>query len=482
MNLNGKFILPIKKNRTNSKRDLLNNNKIKLINLILSKKPISLLSNIKYNNTNLSHKINFSGKRNSLKKSCIQKIKVSFENNINNMNNIKKVTAQEFSNYNVLKRENNKKIDTSCNNFKNRLKNKSFYIIKKRSYEIPNDNISYIKKKKCAIKNQKSDLIRKLKLKKSNSISISRNLNISGCSFEERKNSNKSLSNIINNFSINGKNSFYLNKNKRNFSQDLKYKINLFVNSQKLKNSRKIFKSTYSRKNINNTKISEKIITTNNSDKENTDFSTKKNNLTNHSNNIPYFTTNFNNSTNITETNNNEFFQENKISNKKKIIKKKLGLPFHPNSKKEEYYNHLESKNNYLIRNHKSEIYIPYNKKNNKSCKIKRDISPFNNCRMKLGKSNINHSAKNKKNKNDYFFYLYSDTNNVNNSKNNNCINSLDSSRKMDKSYDKIIKNFNILRNENIEKEQLIGVEQAHFRIVAIIQENKKILNYQENE
>ena len=124
MNLNGKFILPIKKNRTNSKRDLLNNNKIKLINLILSKKPISLLSNIKYNNTNLSHKINFSGKRNSLKKSCIQKIKVSFENNINNMNNIKKVTAQEFSNCNVLKRENNKKIDTSCNNFKNRLKNK----------------------------------------------------------------------------------------------------------------------------------------------------------------------------------------------------------------------------------------------------------------------------------------------------------------------------------------------------------------------
>ena len=47
-------------------------------------------------------------------------------------------------------------------------------------------------------------------------------------------------------------------------------------------------------------------ITTNNSDKENTDFTTKKNNLTTHSNNIPYCITNFNNSTNITETNNIE--------------------------------------------------------------------------------------------------------------------------------------------------------------------------------
>ena len=479
MNLNGKFILQKNKNKINNKKDLLSNDKIKLINLILSKNPISLLSNIKYKNTNLSHKIHFSGKRDSFKNSSIKKIKVSFDNNINN---IKKVKAKDFSNYKIIKKENKKKIDTSYNNFKNVLKNKSFYIINKRSYEIPNDNISYIKKKKCAIKNHNSDLIRRLKLKKSKSISISRNLNISGCSFEKRKNSNKSLSNIINNFSINGKNSFYLkSKNKRNFSQDLKYKIRLFVKEQKLKNSRKVLRSSYSGKNLSNIKTSEKIITTNNSDKENTEFTTKKNNLTNHSNNIPYFTTNFNNSTNITETNNNEFIPENKISSKKKIIKKKLGLPFHPNSKKEEYYNQLERKNHYLIRNNKSEIYIPYNKANNKSCKIKRDISPFNNCRMKLGKSSINHSAKNLKNKNDYFFYLYSDTNNDNNNKNNNYMNSLDTSRKIDKNYAQKNNNFIILRNENMEKEQLIGVEQAHFRIVAMIQENKKLLNSQEN-
>ena len=274
MNLNGKFILQKNKNKINNKKDLLSNDKIKLINLILSKKPISLLSNIKYKNTNLSHKIHFSGKRDSFKNSSIKKIKVSFDNNINNF---KKVKAKDFSNYKIIKKENKKKIDTSYNNFKNVLKNKSFYIINKRSYEIPSDNISYIKKKKCAIKNHNSDLIQRLKLKKSKSISISRNLNISGCSFEKRKNSNKSLSNIINNFSINGKNSFYLkSKNKRNFSQDLKYKIRLFVKDQKLKNSRKVLRSSYSGKNLSNIKTSEKIITTNNSDKENTEFTTKK--------------------------------------------------------------------------------------------------------------------------------------------------------------------------------------------------------------
>ena len=100
---------------------------------------------------------------------------------------------------------------------------------------------------------------------------------------------------------------------------------------------------------------------------------------------------------------------------------------------------------------------------------------------MKLGKSSINHSAKNLKNKNDYFFYLYSDTNNDNNIKNNNYMNSLDTSRKIDKNYAQKNNNFIILRNENLEKEQLIGVEQAHFRIVAMIQENKKLLNSKEN-
>ena len=483
MNINVKLNPSKDKNRTYNRKELLsNNNKIKLINLILSKKPISLFSNLKYNNILLSNKIHILGKRYSLKNSCIQKSKVSLDSNLNN---IKKMKVQDLSNYKNLKGKKKtkikKNIDTSCNRLKNTLKNKSFYIMNKNSYEIPNDNIAYIKKKKYFIKNQKSESIKRLKMKKS--LSISRNLNMSGYSFEGRKNSNKSLSNNINNFSINKNNQSsikYLNKNKKNYSQDLKYKISLFVKELKLKSSGKILKTSNSGKNINNIKSSEKIygnIITNNSDKENTDFSTKKNNLTTHSNNMPYFTTNFNNSTNITETRNNEFIIENKPSNKKKIIKKKLGLPFHPNSRKVEYYNNIESKNNLLIRNNKSEIYIPYNKKNNR---IKKDISPFNNCRIKLGKFNIHHSARNKKNKNDSFFDLYSDINNNDNDKRYKIRDPFDSLKNFNKSYVESNNNFIILRNENIEKEELISVELAHFRIVAIIQENKKILKYQE--
>ena len=36
------------------------------------------------------------------------------------------------------------------------------------------------------------------------------------------------------------------------------------------------------------------------------------------------------------------------------------------------------------------------------------------------------------------------------------------------------------LENEKLEKDDLFGVEMAHFRIVSIIQENKKLLNYKD--
>ena len=40
-----------------------------------------------------------------------------------------------------------------------------------------------------------------------------------------------------------------------------------------------------------------------------------------------------------------------------------------------------------------------------------------------------------------------------------------------------IINNLYLFRKENEAKEELIGVEDAHFRIVAMIQENKQLLN-----
>ena len=477
MNLNGNLILPIDKVRTSSKKDLLNNNKTKFINLILSKKSISFLSNLKYNNKNLIHKINISNKGLSLKNSCLQKSKISLANNLYN---IKKIKVKDFSNYKNVKNRNKikKVVDTSCHNLKKRLQNKSFSTKNKSSYDIPNGNISYTKKKKYEIKNKKSESIRKMKYKKSKSISLSRNLNMCGYSFEERKISNINLPNNKINFSINWSIRTSKNKNYLKNSQDLKNKINKFIKEQKIKKNKTNILLLKSQKRLIS---SEKIntngnITTNNSDKENTDFTTKKNNLTTHSNNIPYCITNFNNSTNITETNNIELISENRYIKQKKIIKKKLGLPFHPNSKKLEYYNQIGEKNKFLIRNNKSEINIPYNRKINKNYKIKRDNSPFNNHQIKFGKVNIHHSARNKKNKNDSFFYLYSNNNNDNN--NNNFIDSFDYSFN-EKNNNYSIKNNNLylFRKENEAKEELIGVEDAHFRIVAMIQENKQLIN-----
>ena len=466
MNLNGKFIIPLDKNRRHSNKDLLNKNKSKLINIILSKKPISLLSNLKSKNISISHNIHPTEKEKgfSIKNSCLQKTKLGI--NIC-PNNIKYKQVQNLSNYkinrNKIKRENN----LSCNNLKKELQNKNLYILNQYiSNDIPNCNISLTKRKKYVIKNQKSESIRKLKLKKSKSISISRNLNKSGCSFERKKICNKSI--ILNNrtnCSYNGNNQKskkYINKIQKNFSNELKHKISLFIEEQRMKSHKKILKCSNSHKNLNNIQTTEKNntygnITTNNSDKENTYFTTKKNNLTTHSNNMPNFTTNFNNSTNITETNNNELTTENNILKQKKIIKKKLGLPFHPNSKKAENFNQYESNNNLLI---------PYNKKSNNNSKIKRDNSPMCDYGLKNEKIGSNNSARNK---NDSFFDLYKS---INNNKSNNFFDSFEIFQ--DKNQSCFFNNNNL--NFKYNEDDSVGAEMAHFRIVSFIQESKKLL------
>ena len=473
MNLNGKFIIPMNKSRKQNKKDLSNKNKAKLINLILSKKPISLLSNLKYKNMNLSHNIHVSEKGNSIKNFCLLKSKLGTINS----NKLEHSQVPNFSNYKIYKNKNKikRENDSSCKNIKKELQNKNKNSINNYSNEIPNGNISLFKKKKYIIKNQKSESIRKLKIKKSKSMSISRNLNKSGCSLERKKIYNISLLNNRTNCSYNGniqRNKKYLNKIQKNFSNDLKYKINIFIEEQRIKNNRKILKISNSHKIINNIQTTENNnkygnIITNNSDKENTYFTTKKNNLTtNSNNNMPYFTTNFNNSTNITETNNNELTTENKLLKQKKIIKKKLGLPFHPNSKKSEYYNQLEQNNNLLIRNNKSEIFIPYNKKSNNNLRIKRDNSPLYKYEIKGKKIEINNSARNK---NDSFFDLYKS---INNNKSNNFVDSFDMYHEKNKS--------NSINNNNISykfnEDDLISAEIAHFRIVSFIQESKKLL------
>ena len=69
----------------------------------------------------------------------------------------------------------------------------------------------------------------------------------------------------------------------------------------------------------------------------------------------------------------------------------------------------------------------------------------------------IHKTVRNFKDKNDSFFDLYSSNNNINNYSNNANNNSI------------------LLKNSNNYED--IGVEMAHFRIIAIIQENKKLLN-----
>ena len=149
--------------------------------------------------------------------------------------------------------------------------NKSFSIINKRSYEIPKDSTSYIKKERFIINNQKSASIILIKIKKSKNIS-SRNLNMSRNSYERRKSSNKSLFNYRVNYSFNRlirSNNKYINNFKKKLNYESKCKINLLIKRKKKKKQYKKMPLTNSRKNINNL---DKLntygnITINNSDK-----------------------------------------------------------------------------------------------------------------------------------------------------------------------------------------------------------------------
>ena len=479
-----------------TKKNPLNTNITKIVNLILSNQPI-FISNSKYHN-NFINKIRIMKKGYSMKNSNLKKYKSSF------INDNKTFLNRDMSKINIQNRS-NINIKNICNKQKLNKNNNSFYISKPYKYneniinnEIPNSNISHKKKNKNIIFNQK--LKSKLKLKKSKSFSISRNLSCSTGSADIQKITNQNISSGAKsnnkksriNLTIKGKNKrnskFYLIKKNKNFSNDLKAKINLYIEQQK-KYTQRInkkddnyfcfIKNNFNKKNKylpfsnerhkkitkyekNNTFGN---FTTNNSDKENTNNSIKKNNMiTNHNNcnNIHYYTTNFNNSTNITETNND--FNNEKFSNRKKILKKKINLPFHPNSKKEDYNinnnSHYDSKKS-LIRNNKSEVNIPYNKKN--KIKIIRESSTHNfkliNFKNQQNKNyNINNTSREKFNS---FIGLY---------KNQNIINSFDAAS---------INNKSTISKKDMN-EFCEGIEMNHFRIVTIIQENKRLLKNNE--
>jgi hypothetical protein len=128
----------------NSKKNILNTNITKIINLILSNQPI-IISNVKYHN-NCLNKMPITKKGLSMKNNNLNKCQSSFinDNKIFYKNDLSKTNLQNKSNVNISNISNRHKPNKRYN---------SFYIIKTRKYnennknnEIPNSNICYKKK------------------------------------------------------------------------------------------------------------------------------------------------------------------------------------------------------------------------------------------------------------------------------------------------------------------------------------------------
>ena len=519
MNLNAGLNNLLNKEK-NIKKELLNKNITKIVHLILSNQPM-VTQNFKLQK-NLINRMNLYKKGYSLKNKISKKEKTSsgyFK---------ERYSSRDLSIINIKNKSNiNINIpNISFKNIKNR-NNHSFCILKKHknnnnlnNNDIPNNNTSYQKSKIDLVNQYKTEPISKLK--KAKSFSTSRNSNYIGSiwedkkavrrdfsSNEQRKNKNKIRINWTSN-KQNKQNNFYLIKKQISFNHVLRTKINHYVEKLKKKTQREISKGKYFSFLIHNSihkKNEDKIFsydsfkkkkkieknytfgntTTNNSDKEYTNLSTKKNNnnnITTNSNNIHCYTTNYNNSTNITETNDDIII--------KKTVKKKAGLPFHPNSKKELVQYQNESKK-YLIRNNKSEINIPYNKKKTFP-KIKRGNSGYNFKLMNLKLKNHNEKMKitktaREKNKNFMDLYenknfitcfddLNTNFNSIGSNTNNKILFRNYSINNLGKEKNKI-KSKNKSKNNKIELSE--GIEMNHFRIVTIIQENKRLLKESEN-
>ena len=506
MNLNFGLNYPINKENNYIKKDLLNKNFTKIVSLILTTRPIAL-SNINYHNKFI-HKVYTNKKGFSLKNNNLKKNKTSF------ISDNEKILNRELSKINIDHKEiPNTNICYDKINCKRKKNNISILNTRKcndncKFHEVPKNNTSYQKQKKLIINNHKTESVSKFI--KNKSFSKSQYLNHSCGSVDIKKISKRKISSgrerssknkkNIKNLTINNKNKnnkFYLIKKRNNFSHDLKTKISLYIQQQQkycqreYSNREKNY-SFLTKKNNNLGKNTGNItcsydslkkvkklknnniysnITTKNSDKENLNLSSKNNNTTTtycNTNNIHYYTTNFNNSTNITETT-NELCNENKYSKEKKLSKKKIKLPFHPKSKVADPPNNLESQK-LAIRSNKSEINIPYNRKN-KICKMTRENSTHNLINMKNKKNGkINEH-------------------NTSREKSNSFIDSFINKNFINSSYTLQFRNrISVVRNDlyissntnNIKKDFCEGIEMNHFRIVSIIQENKRLLSQNE--
>ena len=427
MSLNNALIYPANNLQNYTKKELMTKNSTNIINLILPNNSTNL-SSFKLIDK-LNPKVYLTKKGLSLKNLNLkQKIPLMKDNPLKNYSKDKKFLKSNSANKNIFESFFNKI------NYKKK-KNNSFCLHSNKEIihtDSINNNNEIFSKINIDIKNH---------LKNTKSFSTSRNL--SNANSEELIQANKNNNNnqILSRQSKKLKsNKSYLIKNKSTYIPKYKTKINLnlYVNQKKLINYKS--KRLDSKTHINKNKTFG-IMQTNLSDKENI-------NLTSN-----------NDTANITES---IIFY-----NLKQNSKKKINLPFSPNSKKENFYRQIKYKKCY-IRNSKNDTNIPYNKKN----KLLRQNSYYN-----LNLVNL----KNRQNKK------------INNTtrEDGSSFAEMDNLYKKNSSFDLINKtntnSYSYVANElcitanenNIQykgNDSNYGVEMSHFNIVKIIQKNKSLL------
>jgi hypothetical protein len=430
MSSNNALIYPVNKLSNYIKKESIIKNSTNISNLILPN-----------NNTNISNyrliekfdkynpKIYLSKKGVSLKNLNLkQKIPLMKDNPLKNYSKDKKFLKSNSANKNIFESFFNKI------NYKKK-KNNSFCLHSNKEImhtDSINNNNEAFSKINIDIKNH---------LKNTKSFSTSRNLSNANSEELIKANRNNNNNQILSRQSKKLKsNKSYLIKNKSTYIPKYKTKINLnlYVNQKKLINYKS--KRLGSKTHINKNKTFG-IMQTNLSDKENI-------NLTSN-----------NDTANITES---IIFY-----NLKQNSKKKINLPFSPNSKKENFYRQIKYKKCY-IRNSKNDTNIPYNKKN----KLLRQNSYYN-----LNLVNL----KNRQNKK------------INNTtrEDGSSFAEMDNLYKKNSSFDLINKtntnSYSYVANElcitanenNIQykgNDSNYGVEMSHFNIVKIIQKNKSLL------
>ena len=441
MSFNSALIYPSNQFPNYTKKKLLIKNPSKIINLILNKSHIG--SSSFQNNNKVVSKIFLSKKEHYLKGINLKyKIPLSKDNTTKFLTKEKILLKSNSENKNVLENYINKIYEHK------RTKNNSFCVM---NY---NPKINHE-----SLTEQKNETFTKLKFGKRNhsSRNISRKNSIGNVNKLNKLEKNNNLGrNIIRQNKKIKLNQSYVIKNKTTFIPKFKNKINLsfYENQQKRqKNINHKYHMIDNKANESTCTYSIKNVTM--VDKENININS----------NI--------NKTDINVVNISENISLNKYKNNKNL-KKKIKLPFSPNINKKEIFKQIKNKKCF-IRNNKNEINIPYNKKN----KLTRQNSYYNFNSNKLNsiknRRMINNTTREdasslididmtKKNNSIYYFDSVTRTNANNNSFSNSNVNP----------------ELNIVKENNLNyihrNESNIGVEMNHFKIVALIQENKNLL------